>query len=410
MQDTVNNLSIVDVDMHFNEPPGTWDEIASEFKESGLRISTDVGGRRWLFAGQRRIIPLRATFPGEVDEAREAIRTDPLGYENMVQSRRVTAESSSWRPAHPAESDSVERLKVLDKMGVETALLFPSLGLFWPSVIDDDELADANFAAWNNWVARQASIKPARLFAAAQYSLSDVERAVAEAHRCHALGCRGFFLRAVPYRGLPWGDPSNAPFWQALEETGMPLLIHSAPLGSLVIDPAWEKGLVAGHKGQTLQTLLNRSRAPEAAVSNLIFEGVLERHPTLRIGVIEFGGVWVPSFLKQIDYTFEFLGPRNRYLRERLRARPSDYFRRQVKVSTFWSEPLPWLLASAGAEIFMFASDFPHPEGNENAVERAFQALAKMPSESIEKFFSGNAKELFGLQLNGATGKRNLVA
>ena len=410
MQDIVHKLSIIDVDMHFNEPPGTWDEIASEFSQSALRISADAAGRRWLFAGERRVIPLRATFPGEVDEAREAVRKDTLGYEKIVRARRVTAESSSWRPAHPAESDSIERLKVLDEMGVETALLFPSLGLFWPSVIDDEEQADANFAAWNNWVARQASVNPSRLFAAAQYSLSDVGRAVAEVRRCHKLGCKGLFLRAVPYRGLPWGDPSNEPIWQALEETGMPLLIHSAPLGSLAIDPAWEKGLVAGHVGQTLQTLLNRARAPEAAVSNLIFEGVLERHPQLRIGVIEFGSIWVPSFLKQIDYTFEFLGPRNRYLRERLTARPSDYFRRQVKVSTFWSEPLDWLMEAAGAEIFMFASDFPHPEGNENAVERAQEALAQMPPERVEKFFNGNARELFGLASKADTKKENLVA
>ncbi|MBV9210404.1 MAG: amidohydrolase [Acidobacteria bacterium] len=410
MKDTVKKLSIIDVDMHFNEPPGTWDEIAPEFEQSVLRIGADTVGRRWLFAGQRRVIPLRATFPGEVDEAREAVKADPLGYEKIVQSRRATTESSAWRPAHPAESDSVERLKVLDEMGVEAALLFPSLGLFWPSVIEDEELADDNFAAWNNWVARQSSLNPARLFAAAQYSLSNVDRAVAEVRRCHALGCRGFFLRGVPYRGLPWGDPSNDPFWHALEETGMPLLIHSAPLGSLAIDPAWEKGLVAGHKGQTLQTLLNRARPPEAAISNLIFEGVLERHPALRIGVIEFGSVWVASFLQQIDYTFEFLGPRNRYMRERLRARPSDYFRRQVKVSSFWSEPLPWLLAAAGAELFMFASDFPHPEGNENAVERAFQVLAEMPPESVEKFFYGNARELFGLQPKADSDKQNLTA
>jgi predicted TIM-barrel fold metal-dependent hydrolase len=395
----LDKLSIIDADTHFNEPPGTWDGIDSEFQADGLRIDIDAAGRRWLFSGQRRMIPLRATFPGEVDAAREAVKSDTLGYERILESRRSTAESSNWRPAHVAESDGVERLKVLDQMGVDKALLFPSLGLFWPSVVDNQELADANFAAWNTWVARQAAIDPSRLLAAAQYSLSNVERAVAEVKRSLALDCGGFFMRAVPYRGLPWGDTSNEPFWEALEQSGMPLLIHSAPLGSLSIDPAWDKGLVPGHKGQTLQTLLNRARAPEAVISNLIFEGVLERHPALRIGVIEFGGLWVPSFLQQLDYTFEFLGPRNRYLRERLSARPSDYFRRQIKVSTFWSEPLPWLFASAGAEIFMFASDFPHPEGNESAVKCAFQRLNDVPRESVKKFFSANARELFGARI-----------
>lgn len=404
MPEAFSRPAVVDVDMHFNEPPGTWDDIAPEFAEGALRISADASGRRWLFSGSRRIMPLRATFPGEVDQAREAVREDPEGYEKIVAARRRTAESSTWRPAHPAESDGAERLKVLDEMGVESALTFPSLGLFWPPLVEDSELADANFAAWNNWAARQAAVAPGRLLAAAQYTLSDVGRAVAEVQRCYALGCTGFFMRAVPYRGLPWGDPSNEPVWDALERTGMPLLIHSAPVGSLAVDPAWEKGLPGGHVGQTLQTLLSRSRPPEAAVANLIFEGVLERHPGLKVGVIEFGSIWVPSFLQQIDYTFDFLGPRNRYMRERLRARPSDYFRRQVKVSAFWSEPLQWLFNSAGAEVFMFASDFPHPEGNESAIERALDALRGASAESVEKFFSRNARQLLGLRTAAEAG------
>lgn len=396
MRRTITSSPVLDVDMHFNEPTGTWDEITPEFREGGLRLRTEEG-RRWLYAGERRLMPLRATFPGEVDEAREAVRDDPLGYEKILRARRSSARSSYWRPAHPAESNAVERLKVLDAMGVQAALLFPSLGLFWPSLVEDSTLVDANFTAWNNWAARVTSVDASRLLAAAQYSLTDVQRAVVEIRRCKALGLKGVFIRAVPYCGRPWGDPLNEPVWRTLAELDLPLLLHSAPIGSLAVDPAWEKGIPPDHVGQTLQTFLNRGRPPEAVLSNLIFEGVLERHPALRVGVIEFGSTWVPSFLQQLDFTYGFLGPRNRYLRERLTMAPSEYFRRQVKVSSFWSEPLVWLFAAAGDDLFMFSSDFPHPEGNESALSRAREVLAGQPTETLHKFFYENAKWLLGL-------------
>jgi len=339
-------------------------------------------------------MPVRRTFSGEVDAARELVKQDTRAYEKLSLSRRSAPLGGSVHDPESAESNGRERLRVLDAMGVYSALLFPSLGLFWPSTVEDPEVTDANFAAWNNWVVRQAAAEPTRLLAVAQYSLSDVSRAVAEIRRCHAAGIRGFFLRAVPYRDLPWGDESNEAVWQELESSGLPLFIHSGPLR---VHPAWDKGLIPNHVGQPLQTFLNRSHPGEAALSDLIFAGVLERHPKLRIGIIEFGSIWFPSFIRRLDFAFGFLGPRNRYMRERLSMLPSDYLRRQVKVSCFWSEPIDWLIESAGPEFFMYSSDYPHPEGNQNAVERALEATRLLPAEVAARFFSRNAQELLGI-------------
>jgi uncharacterized protein len=391
----VGDVPVVDVDTHLNEPAGAWDDIDPAFRDRGLQMREE-GRRRWLCLGDRKILPVRATFVNEVDDARELTKEDPEGYEKLIASRRVSLPPDDELEHMLLESDATKRTSVLSDMGVTAALLFPSFGLFWPSIVDDPELADANFVAWNNWILKQTRSSPEQLLPVAQFSLNNVERTVAEIRRCKAIGMRGLFLRAVPYRELPWGDPSNEPIWTELEAANMPLLLHAAPIGPITPDPAWEKNLVQGHVGQPLPTFLNRALPLEAAIANLIFEGVLERHPNLRIGILEFGASWVPSFLQRIDYAFDFLGPRNRYMRDRLRMKPSEYFRRQIRVSAFWSEPLMWLFRSAGPEVFMFASDFPHPEGSDNAVERSWRILDQMPPEVITRFFSTNAIELVG--------------
>ncbi len=381
---------VFDADMHFDEVEETWADIEPKWRAHGLRMTTDRSGRRWLASGERRLLPVRATRTGEVDEARDAVRDDADGYERMVAARRSEAKAQRRLPVR---SDAAERVATLERMGVRAAWLFPSYGLFWPSLIEDAELADANFAAWNSWIARQCEIAPDRLLGVAEYSLADPDRAAAEIWRCRSLGLRGFFIPARPYRELPWGDPSNEPVWTALEQAGLPLLLHAVATGPLAYDTTWEKGIEPGHVGQPVQTFLNRALPAEAVISNLIFQGVLERHPALRIGVIEFGALWVPSFLRRLDYTFDFLGPRNRYLRRRLSDCPSAYFRRQVRVSAFWNESLPGLLGQ-DPELYLFSSDYPHPEGSERALQRARGEVEAVPEPVREAFFASNAVPL----------------
>lgn len=398
VQSVIGDFPAVDVDTHLNEPSGTWDDIDPSFKEQRLQIRQEAA-RRWLCLGDKKILPIRPTYVGEVDDARELVQSDPDGYEKLIASRKLITPEQEQRQAQ-LESSADTRLAVLKEMGVQSALLFPSFGLFWPSIVENAEVADANFMAWNNWIVLQSAVDPNSLMPVAQFSLSDPNRTVAEIRRCKKMGVRGFFIRAVPYRNLPWSDPSNEPVWDELESSGMPLLLHAAPIGPITINPAWEKNLEKGHVGQPLPTFVNRSLPAEAVLANLIFEGVLERHPNLKIGVLEFGSIWVPSFLQRIDYTYDYMSPRNRYMRDRLKMKPSEYFRRQIKVAAFWSEPLLWMLQSAGPEVFLFSSDFPHPEGSDSAVERAYRILDKMPPGTIQRFFSANAKEL--LQPNGS--------
>lgn len=382
-------IPVVDADMHVTEVDATWEAIDAGMAAHRLNIVTERG-HRWLRCGDRPVMLLRPTEPGEVDRARE----DPQGWEQA----RAVSRRAGRGGTHPAESDMPERVRVLDATGVDSAILFPSYGLFWPSVVPEGEIADANFAAWNTWIAERCAIDSQRLLGVAQFSLADVGRAVKETWRCADLGLRGMFLRAVPYRGVPWGDSGNEPVWAALEESGLALWLHSAPETTIAHDSAWDKGLDPRHVGLSPLTFCNRSLPAEAALVSLVLAGVLERHPRLRIGVAEFGAAWVPSFLRRIDYTLDFLSPRNRYLRSRLATRPSEYVRRQVCVSAFWSEDLDWLLRDTPGEIYMFSSDFPHPEGSELALAQARVRLDGLADDVRASFLGGAARRCIGLE------------
>ena len=106
------------------------------------------------------------------------------------------------------------------------------------------------------------------------------------------------------------------------------------------------------------------STAPAVAVTDLIVHGVLARHPDLRIGVIELGGMWVPGYLPMLDGGWEFTNRLNGGAVATLDDRPSEYFRRQVRVAAFSYEQ-PDRLAQQAGDLFMLCSDFPHSEGTD---------------------------------------------
>ena len=107
---------------------------------------------------------------------------------------------------------------------------------------------------------------------------------------------------------------------------------------------------------------------PAIAITDLIVNGTLARHPALRIGIVELSSVWVPQYLMMLDGGWEFTTALNGGPLAPLDLRPSEYFRRQVRVSSFSYEQPARLTAKAG-DLFMCCSDFPHSEGTATPVE-----------------------------------------
>jgi predicted TIM-barrel fold metal-dependent hydrolase len=127
------------------------------------------------------------------------------------------------------------------------------------------------------------------------------------------------------------------------------------------------------------------------AITDLILNGVLERYPDLRMGIMELSATWVPQHLQMMDGGYRHTARFNGESTE-LSLMPSEYFRRQVRVAAFSYEQ-PHRLTARSGDIFMACSDYPHTEGTFTAIED-YKASGLVPQEGSAGFFGGNAAYL----------------
>jgi predicted TIM-barrel fold metal-dependent hydrolase len=130
----------------------------------------------------------------------------------------------------------------------------------------------------------------------------------------------------------------------------------------------------------------------------MIFDRVFDHFPRLKVGVIEQGAVWVPSWVRQMESALEAFAKTEERLRL-LELRPSEYVRRQVRVTPYPTEPVGWIVAQAGEEVCLFSSDYPHVEGGRNPIRR-FEASLEGCDDSVkQRFYCDNFRDLMGAGL-----------
>jgi len=129
----------------------------------------------------------------------------------------------------------------------------------------------------------------------------------------------------------------------------------------------------------------------------MIFDGVLDRFPRLKFGVIEHGASWVPGWMRSIDSAAEAFRKNEERL-QRLTLRPSEFVRRQVRVTPYPHEDVGWVIKNSGPEVCLFNSDFPHTEGGRNPVKRFEASLDAWDctAEERDAFYANNMIDLVG--------------
>ena len=115
---------------------------------------------------------------------------------------------------------------------------------------------------------------------------------------------------------------------------------------------------------------------PAQTLATMIFDGVFERFPDLRVGVIEQGAIWVPSWMRQMESAFDAFVRHEERLQQ-LSLRPSEYVRRQIRFTPYPTEDVGWIVEQAGPEVCLFSSDYPHVEGGRRPIERFEKSLAR---------------------------------
>jgi predicted TIM-barrel fold metal-dependent hydrolase len=121
----------------------------------------------------------------------------------------------------------------------------------------------------------------------------------------------------------------------------------------------------------------------------MVFDGVFERFPKLRGGVIELGAGWVPEMLRTLDRAQKIFRKTDPQVAA-LPIKASEYIRRQVRFTPFPGEDVGQMIADAGPELFLFSSDYPHPEGTDDPVGRFERTFKDVSDEAKQQFYHRN--------------------
>jgi predicted TIM-barrel fold metal-dependent hydrolase len=288
------------------------------------------------------------------------------------------------------------RVAQLDAMGIDEGVLFPNFGLLWERALSESLPAlTANMGAWNRWCAEVRAAGRGRLHPVAHLTLRDPGWLEAQLAALSAADVRMAMIGAAPVDGRPLSHRDHDRMWALFAEHGVTPTFHVGEQQRAAAD-----GWYADEPEHFVSPLdaIMLSTAPAVALTDLIVHGTLARHPELRIGVIELGGMWVPGYLPMLDGGWEFTNRLNGGAVADLDARPSEYFRRQVRVAAFSYEQ-PDVLAQRAGDLFMLCSDYPHSEGTDSPL--ADYATRGLDAETAPALAHDNCAFLLGAG-NGA--------
>jgi predicted TIM-barrel fold metal-dependent hydrolase len=296
------------------------------------------------------------------------------------------------RPMTPAN-----RIKVLDNEGIRSVVLFPSCGLLIPYVAEG-EAAHALTRGLNDWLADYRRPFPDRLHVVGMLALHDVGMAVAEARRAIANGAVALAIRPNPCHGRTLDDPAYDPLYAAIEELGVPLVVHEAT--GCPDTAGGERYGMRNTARYTFNHVISHPFEQMFAALSIICGGVLEKFPRLRVGFFEAGCSWVPYWLARLDAHFDHRSMRRQM--PLVKLRPSEYFRRQCVVTCDPDDPtIPLAIQGMGAEAILFASDYPHFDSGAGPL-REFMEIDGIADSDRHRILHDNAAAFFGIEV-GAT-------
>ncbi len=294
--------------------------------------------------------------------------------------------------------DIVERRKALDDLGFHRQLVFSTFSATQYLSSPDPDILYGGIRAHNRAMTAFCNQDP-RLIAVGQVSLSDPARALAAVEEGIGLGVGAFWIPAAPGAERSPGHTDYDPIWRLLSERRITFVLHIGA-GTRVLPKAYENNgkprptdLLGGGENLRVKDYMVLSFAPQMFLTALVFDGVFERFPELRGGVIELGAGWVPSFLDRLDLAHRAFRKTDPSVGG-LALKPSEYIRRQVKFTPFPGEDVGKMIREAGPELFLFSSDYPHPEGTTDPIGRFERTFEGIDEAAKEKFYSANFQEM----------------
>jgi predicted TIM-barrel fold metal-dependent hydrolase len=343
-------MALIDCDTHLFEPMDMWARYTDPAdRDVALRMEEGDLGYVWLKFGEQRLSMAEPHRPGQVRGIGDYRQRWLQGLPSTLDYREFAA----------PYSDPHAITAHLDGVGFDGAVLFPNYGIVWERHLDHDRRAThANMTAWNRWIVEVAHAGRGRLHPVGHVNLCDLDWLERQLETLSAGGIRLALVPPALVDGKRLSDPALERAWASFVHHGITPVFHVANQPRPFADAWYGEDVEAGLSPLTSIFLW---QAAALSITDLILNGVLERHPDLRIGVMELSAIWVPLHLQMMDGGTDFVtnfngeGPA-------LSLRPSEYFRRQVRVAAF-SYERPQRLSRRAGDIFMACSDYPHTEG-----------------------------------------------
>jgi len=362
---------IIDSDQHLYESRTLWrDYIDPHMRGEALRIENDADGTPRLRWREEAISIAEVQIPG---------RSAEIG-DNHRRAREKLPPRECYDDVLPRDywEPSARRAK-LASLGVDEAFLFPNFGLLWERKLQAALPAQlANMAAWNRWCADVSKDGGGQLHPVAHLSLRDPDWLLEQLAHCERAGIRLAMIAAGLVNGRPLSHADHDRLWAAFCAHGVTPVFHVADQ-IRPFDDAWYTD--EAHGGIPAVEAIFLYIPAALSCTDLILNGTLERFPDLRLGIVELSSLWVPLFLMMLDGAWSFTNQINGLDSGRLRLQPSDYFRRQVRVSSFAYESPATLQQQLGSDLLMACSDYPHSEGTATPVID-YEAFGVAPSQA----------------------------
>jgi predicted TIM-barrel fold metal-dependent hydrolase len=368
---------IVDADAHVYEPPDVWQaRVPHAMRSRAPRLQAGADGDVWLFDDGARIRPIGLMAAAGTSYL--GFRPSGLTYE--------TIRKGHWEPA--------ARLADMNADGIHAQLLYPSVCEEGARMFGDDRtLQLACVRAYNQWLLEFCATAPDRLFGHAVIPATGVADAVAELEWALAQGYRGVLVSTFP-SGRVEPSRDDDPFWARVQEADVPVALH---IGSFHAD-----GPVKERRFEPEAVLPRASISKSGAntvplVARLVFSGLFERMPGLRVLLVEANIGWIPAMLEQTDDMFLryrwFTGTATK-----LPTMPSRIFHRN-----FWAT---FMVDTVGMDLrhrlnvdhLMWSTDYPHTgtdwPNSRTTIDRVF---AGVPADQVRGMLHDNCKALYGL-------------
>ena len=286
-------------------------------------------------------------------------------------------------------SDLEVRMAQLEADGVTRELAFPNALmalLYYP----DTEVRELCFRVYNEYLADLQEQAPGRFYGVGLINWWDTDGARRTLTELKSFGVRTFVLPLKPGNGpdgkpLDYNGPAMAGMWDAIEESGLPVAHHigEAPLSAPCATNVYAVGMI--HNVASFREMFGR----------YVLTGLLDRHPTLRIGWFEGGINWVPAAIQDAEHMYASF---RHMLDTDLEHEVAHYWETNM-YSSFMFDPLGLdLVERIGVGRVMWSSDFPHNESTFGYSEKSLAAVvdAVGPQDAV-RVVSGNIVEFLGL-------------